>query len=211
MRLCKCGCGEALPSSAFHRQLFLDMTHRNRYHEVRRGHGDRPTGIACVRCGQSRPVAVKGKVPRFCGSECAQEHTKEHRKASTVRKLAGLCCELCAGPLGARHGTRRYCSDCVRRVPVIHRYGITASDWVAIGETQDWCCAICREGGDRVAAVRGLCVDHCHDTGQVRGLLCRTCNTGIGHLRDDLTLVHSAAEYLENAHRPQLRLIEGAA
>jgi len=42
-------------------------------------------------------------------------------------------------------------------------------------------------------------VDHCHDTGLVRGLLCGNCNSGIGFLRDDINLLTKAMEYL-NGH-----------
>ena len=58
----------------------------------------------------------------------------------------------------------------------------------------------------RLAEQRGLCcvcwlkpatdVDHCHTTGKVRGLLCNTCNRGIGYLGDSAATAHSATKYL---------------
>lgn len=41
-----------------------------------------------------------------------------------------------------------------------------------------------------------LCIDHCHNTGVVRGVLCRSCNTGIGLLKDDVKILNSAISYL---------------
>lgn len=51
---------------------------------------------------------------------------------------------------------------------------------------------------------RRLVVDHDHATGAVRGLLCQLCNTGIGHLRDDVTIMRSAIKYLESGSRPSV-------
>ena len=82
-----------------------------------------------------------------------------------------------------------------RREKLLNKYGITPADYDAMAEQQGGVCAIC----DLPPPADGvLCVDHDHDTGKVRGLLCRTCNTGIGHLRDDPALVRKAATYLES-------------
>jgi hypothetical protein len=52
-------------------------------------------------------------------------------------------------------------------------------------------CAICGETPER------LVVDHCHASGMVRGLLCQSCNFGIGHLRDSVERLQSAIQYLK--------------
>lgn len=43
---------------------------------------------------------------------------------------------------------------------------------------------------------RALALDHCHETGKIRGLLCTSCNRGIGLLKDNITLLENAVEYL---------------
>lgn len=59
-------------------------------------------------------------------------------------------------------------------------------------------CAIC-------LAARPAHVDHCHNTGRVRGVLCFNCNSGLGLLRDDPAAVRRAAAYLEgNSWKPIL-------
>lgn len=52
-------------------------------------------------------------------------------------------------------------------------------------------CAIC-ESTER------LCVDHCHETGRIRGVLCWSCNVALGHLRDNVELLLTAISYLES-------------
>lgn len=66
-----------------------------------------------------------------------------------------------------------------------HTYGI--ADESVLGERK---CGICGTTDGR------LHVDHCHTTGQVRGLLCRTCNIGLGHFKDSPELLGLAAAYL---------------
>ncbi|GGK67020.1 hypothetical protein Ppa06_23700 [Planomonospora parontospora subsp. parontospora] len=70
-----------------------------------------------------------------------------------------------------------------------HRYGITEAEADRMHAEQGGLCAICREG-------EAEHVDHCHETGRVRGLLCFNCNNGLGHFRDDLRVMDLAVLYL---------------
>lgn len=78
------------------------------------------------------------------------------------------------------------------------RYGIDSEEYIRLLERQDYKCAVCSVRMDMAIDGRLLCVDHEHDTGRVRGLLCSKCNTGIGLLGDDLKCVLRAAQYLAN-------------
>ena len=62
-------------------------------------------------------------------------------------------------------------------------------------ETQNNACAICGINADDLT--QGLCVDHNHETNQVRGLLCNACNLGLGQFRDSVVFLSCAIEYLE--------------
>lgn len=75
-------------------------------------------------------------------------------------------------------------------------YGITAEEYAAIHAAQGGVCYICRRA---TGARRRLAVDHDHDSGYVRGLLCKTCNYKVlGHLRDDTEAFQRAIDYINN-------------
>ena len=75
-------------------------------------------------------------------------------------------------------------------------YDITLDEYNELFAEQHGCCAICDKHQSEVA--KSLHVDHCHDTGEVRGLLCFDCNIGIGKLGDNLEGLEKAVNYLRN-------------
>lgn len=78
-------------------------------------------------------------------------------------------------------------------------YGISKAQWYEILEAQGGTCAIC-DGGPECgpsASDSKFHVDHCHETGRVRGLLCAHCNRAIGLLKDSAAIARAAADYLE--------------
>jgi hypothetical protein len=83
-------------------------------------------------------------------------------------------------------------------------YGMTPADYTAVLAAQGGRCACC---GSRAPGGHGrFHVDHDHQTGVVRGLLCSKCNLGIGSLGDTIEGLRSAVAYLERAARnPPLR------
>lgn len=70
---------------------------------------------------------------------------------------------------------------------------VTRDHFDALMREQGGVCAIC---GDACRLGRRLAIDHCHTTGEVRGLLCSQCNSGIGLLGDRRDLLLAAADYL---------------
>jgi hypothetical protein len=75
----------------------------------------------------------------------------------------------------------------------LRRVNATPELYEQLFSKQGGVCRICGEGPK---AQRRLCIDHDHGTGQVRGLLCIPCNSGIGKLKDDPALLERAIEYL---------------
>jgi len=75
-----------------------------------------------------------------------------------------------------------------------------ASDYAIMLEKQGGVCAICKQPETfmhpKAKRVARLAVDHCHDTGKVRGLLCAKCNRGLGYFRHNVAYLRNAEEYL---------------
>ena len=87
-------------------------------------------------------------------------------------------------------------SDNMRR-NLWKNYKMTPTEFNELWEAQSGKCAICSvDMAPRGRTPNSVAVDHNHENGSVRGLLCRTCNVGIGYLKDDPDLLIAAAEYL---------------
>lgn len=79
-------------------------------------------------------------------------------------------------------------------------YGITLEEYLEKFKTQNEVCAICKQPEAMIngytKVIRRLAVDHCHDTGKVRDLLCTRCNTTIGSANDSIELLQQMINYL---------------
>lgn len=130
-------------------------------------------------------------------------HPKRY-KAAAKRSHASLMADptrLVRKRRQARENQRRRRkeeADKVRSGKLFAAYGITLDEYRVRHSAQDGLCAIC--GRPETATRRGktmqLAVDHCHDTGRVRGLLCSRCNIGLGYFKHDLARLKSAMKYL---------------
>lgn len=80
-------------------------------------------------------------------------------------------------------------------------YKLTPEDYERLLDAQGGVCAVCQQPERYVDARTGeprrLAVDHCHSTNRVRGLLCGSCNRGLGQFKDDSNLLRRAAAYLD--------------
>lgn len=80
------------------------------------------------------------------------------------------------------------------------KYGLTPEMYEQLLKDQKNSCAICgAESALRGGKKYNLFVDHCHSTGKVRGLLCHTCNAGLGYFRDSEDLLLQARKYLNDS------------
>jgi hypothetical protein len=79
-----------------------------------------------------------------------------------------------------------------RRLKLKRKYGMSLEEFDRILAEQGGACAICGQTSNET-----LCVDHCHQTGKVRGLLCRRCNGGLGCYGDNPLFMSKAVAYLK--------------
>lgn len=179
----------------------------------------------CWKCGTSRPIeafARKGNARRLVCKPCTNARWRERNATSSSPREPKRCTDcreseeivdfprhsrLCRGCRNAKHraayaaargGVVRIHSrpngeDSYRRF-VLKQYGITLAEYDGMLSAQGGVCAVCR--GPQVTSRRFLDVDHCHVTGRVRALLCGTCNSALGAVRDDPALLEQLAAYL---------------
>ena len=146
-----------------------------------------------MNCPQGHPYDEKNTYVDVKGTKncrlCNHHAVKNYRG----RRLAAGFCMTC-GKVAPKVGLES-CQNCLDKMVSRARktkYGISAKECHQMLIDQGGVCAICKTLPDDKA----LCVDHNHETGVVRGLLCLHCNTGIGNFRDDPHLLDAAMRYV---------------
>jgi hypothetical protein len=86
--------------------------------------------------------------------------------------------------------SNKYTTEEARGFAYKYRYGITLEDYKNMYILQEGRCDICKESSEK------LVVDHCHTNGNVRGLLCTSCNSGLGFFKDNIANLLEASKYL---------------
>ncbi len=89
-------------------------------------------------------------------------------------------------------------------VAAAHAYGFDPEFISLENSKQNGVCKICNKENQDRRKSKFLAIDHCHDTGKFRGLLCHKCNLGLGHFNDDPKLLRVAADYLEQTRRKEV-------
>lgn len=129
----------------------------------------------CPKCGEVKPYS---------------DFAKDSRKLGGVRWL----CLVCQREMNRE---RR----CYWKSNIEYRYGMNNEAYAAMLRAQNGKCLIC--GADeldkRTKHPYSLAVDHDHVTGEIRGLLCRACNRGLGFFQDSPALLARAIEYLNRS------------
>jgi len=129
------------------------------------------------------------------GQEWVQPYTYRKRPSLTDYKRCSQCkiCKLRDKDF-AHKGLSGICKLCHNDAKRLKTYGITGEEFRKMVDLQGGVCRICN---GKQKNNRSLAVDHCHETGKNRGLLCNRCNMGLGYFKDDATLMLLAIEYLK--------------
>lgn len=108
-----------------------------------------------------------------------REKRKEYKKTEKGREAEN------------RYRRGKYQKDKLKGKHLMARYRMTIEDYENLLYKQKGACAICK-----VKKGKELHVDHCHKTGIVRGLLCGNCNRALGLMKDNMSFLKNAIEYL---------------
>lgn len=153
-----------------------------------------PRTKRCYKCGETKSLSEfyrdasrkDGLSPRC--KACTIAHSKSYYDDHREEQIARV---------------KAYQKEYPERVRVYQRahrlrrrHGLTQDEYSDLLEAQGGCCVICGETPEE--ADRPLVVDHNHETGEIRGLLCSNCNVGVGMFRDDPKLCELAMKYLQH-------------
>lgn len=115
-----------------------------------------------------------------------------------------------------RYSRSTSCEDCMRHRKhqqtrtrlsraQLRKHNLAPEAYLAMRAAQEDCCAICGTHESALTHLVGtwkrLVVDHDHATGQVRGLLCHSCNRALGSFHDSISTLRNAIRYLQGMRR----------
>lgn len=142
----------------------------------------------CGKCGEMKPLAEfsRSKNRSSWCRPCCAENARRWRAANIERA------RQYDRDRQDRHRTGE-AKEWQRFYRWLNRYGLRPEDYDVMFEQQKGLCAVCGQPPDEDEFLN---IDHDHETGEVRGLLCRPCNTGLGCFRDDPDRLLNAFAYL---------------
>ncbi len=143
-------------------------------------------------------VKAYGKKYRSSRVAEATERARLWRRANLERARAAKSRYRAKHTLKANAATRRWAAanpDKIKANSLRRKYGLTLTEYASMIEAQAGRCAICGGGLSRPQ------VDHDHDTGQVRALLCSGCNRGLSQFKERPECLRNAAIYVEHYRR----------
>lgn len=140
----------------------------------------------CVTCISD---STKNRSPdvfkKYIKSDKGQEWIKEYRRDPVYRAVQN------------KHQRSKYAKNprSYANRQLLATYGISLEKYEVMLESQSGRCSICRQSMEQFK--KRFAVDHCHTTGKIRGLLCHSCNTALGLLKENTNTMNSMIKYVE--------------
>lgn len=162
----------------------------------------------CSKCKQIKDLSLFTKHKRHAdghSSECKEcknsaRRTDEYREKERIRAKEYYYKNIDKKKLEAskfrksEKGKRYIKDEYLRRL-----YNITIDEYNSLFEKQNGRCAIC--GTHQSELTRKLAVDHSHKDGTIRGLLCSKCNTALGLVNENLDIIYSMIDYINDKEK----------
>ena len=140
---------------------------------------------------------------KTCNKCGVQKPLSEFVKDKSRKDGINSCCKICRKQYDIKNKSNRNNYVSKNREKILRqvldysykrKYGISLDHKNSMIQKQNGLCDICNK---KMEGSNDFCVDHCHNTNEIRGILCRKCNLGIGHLDDSIDLLKSAIKYLK--------------
>ncbi len=149
---------------------------------------------------------------KFIKAKCDCGNTKEYREDKFAKGLFKSCgcvwekrektgikklCKYCNKEKDTGFFTSpNQCGSCSKIRQISNKYNISKEEYQNLLTKQNYKCKICSLEYQK-CPFGTLCVDHCHKTNKVRGLLCSNCNTGLGLLKENISILEETIKYLK--------------
>lgn len=178
---------------------------------------------SCQCCGQVQLVSgfnvnKKGRLGIDTTCKNCKQYQKDKRLFESCELRKCRTCGLVAKSANDLHlfakgsaykfGRQNWCVSCRNNNEVaiqrnnsldkrVKKFGITVTQYEEMIISQENSCAICKKHKDDFTGRgKNFHIDHCHNTGKVRGLLCSNCNTGLGQFKDNIKTLENAIQYV---------------
>ena len=162
--------------------------------------GTKVSGNICSTCKEikrkDKGLASKEDAERFL-KDMIEEGSLHQCKNCKVSKTADSF--YTKRDYGKVYLNKTKCKVCQLEDVRYRTFGITNLEYDFLLQLQNYSCAICKVHIDAYSEKgyrNNFAVDHCHTTGEIRGLLCDGCNRGIGLFKEDISSLQNAIKYL---------------
>ncbi len=149
----------------------------------------------CSQCSATYTASVK---KMYCSDKCSSLAWYKRKSLKRLKNREWRC-NLCDVEFSTlqKFNQSEFCTNkCKKIARVLRSYG-KPKEVYKIWNTVNQC-QVCFNDFKNLT---DKCVDHCHHTGYIRGILCQNCNTAFGRFKDDHAIVESALQYLNGEYR----------